>query len=45
LTGMLQPVNVVTIHVLHAKIIAHVYVNHVVTVGDTKELFHLLNLM
>jgi hypothetical protein len=36
---------VVTIHVLHAEIIAQLGENHVVTEGDTKGLFHLLNLM
>jgi hypothetical protein len=41
----LEPVMVVTIHVLHAEIIAQLGENHVVTEGDTKGLFHLLNLM
>ena len=43
--GNLEPVMVVTIHVLHAEIIAQLGENHVVTEGDTKGLFHLLNLM
>jgi hypothetical protein len=41
----LEPVMIVTIHVLHAEIIAQLGENHVVTEGDTKGLFHLLNLM
>jgi hypothetical protein len=43
--GTLSPVKVVTIHVHHAKIIAQLVEKHVVTVVDTKGLFHLLNLM
>jgi hypothetical protein len=43
--GTLSPVEVVTIHVHHAEIIAQLGENHVVTAVDTKGLFHLLNLM
>jgi hypothetical protein len=45
LAGMLKPENSVTIHVHHAEIIAQLGSNYVVTAGDTKGLFHLLNLM
>ncbi len=38
-------VTIVTIHVHHAEIIAQLGGIHVVTMGDTKGLFHLLNLM
>jgi hypothetical protein len=43
--GIFLSVTVVTIHVHHAKIIAQLSGIHVVTMGDTKGLFHLLNLM
>jgi hypothetical protein len=45
LGGRFLSVTVVTIHVHHAKIIAQLGGIHVVTMGDTKGLFHLLNLM